>query len=47
MGGQSKFGTFIVISDGLGSKPNARQGAKMSCRAVKDALRHWEKIHIL
>ena len=29
MGGQSKFGTFIAISDGLGSKPNARQGAKI------------------
>jgi serine/threonine protein phosphatase PrpC len=41
MGGQSKFGTFIAISDGLGSKPNARQGAKMACRAVKDASRHW------
>lgn len=35
------FGTAVVVSDGMGSKPNARTGAHMACRAVKDALRHW------
>lgn len=41
MGDRHKLGTFIVVSDGLGSKPNARQGAKTACIAVKQALRHW------
>ena len=37
------FGTALVVSDGMGSKPNARTGARMACKAVKDALRHWGK----
>lgn len=41
----SSFGTAIVVSDGMGSKPNARTGARMACRAVKDALRHWGKVN--
>lgn len=34
------FGTAIIVSDGMGSKPNARMGARMACQAVKEALRH-------
>jgi serine/threonine protein phosphatase PrpC len=37
------FGTGIVVSDGMGSKPNARHGAKMVIPAVKEALRYWVK----
>ncbi|MHC5853868.1 protein phosphatase 2C domain-containing protein [Nostoc sp.] len=37
------FGTAIIVSDGMGSKPNARMGARMACQAVKEALRHWGK----
>jgi len=37
------FGTAIVVSDGMGSKPNAHLGANMACQAVKEALRHWVK----
>ncbi|MEB3882002.1 PP2C family serine/threonine-protein phosphatase [Lyngbya sp. CCY1209] len=37
------FGTGIIVSDGMGSKPNARQGSRMACRAVKQALRPWSK----
>jgi serine/threonine protein phosphatase PrpC len=40
------FGTAIVVSDGMGSKPNARIGARMACRAVKDALRYWGKVKL-
>lgn len=39
-----KFGTAIVVSDGMGSKPNARIGAQMACKAVKDALRYWGRV---
>ncbi len=41
MGASGAFGTAITISDGVGSKPYARTGAKMACRAVKDALKPW------
>lgn len=41
---RGNFGTAIVVSDGMGSKPNARTGARMACRAVKDALQYWAKI---
>jgi len=43
MGMSGAFGTAIVISDGMGSKPNARIGAQMACRAVRDALKPWAK----
>lgn len=36
-------GTAIVVSDGMGSKPNARIGAQMACRAVRDAIKPWAK----
>ena len=43
MGINGAFGTAIVISDGMGSKPNARMGAQIACQAVKDALEPWAK----
>lgn len=33
------WGTVIAVSDGLGSKPNARLGSKAACRAVIAAAR--------
>lgn len=42
-GTTGSFGTAIVVSDGMGSKPNARIGSQMACRAVKDALKPWAK----
>ena len=33
----------VVISDGMGSKPHARDGAKAACSAVVDAVRQWQK----
>lgn len=35
--------TVVVVSDGMGSKPNARLGAQMACKAVSDSLRSWAK----
>jgi len=43
MGMSGAFGTAIVVSDGMGSKPNARIGAQMACRAVRDSLKPWAK----
>lgn len=43
-GMHGSFGTAIIVSDGMGSKPNARNGSRMACRAVKEALRHWAKV---
>lgn len=43
IGTTGSFGTAIVVSDGMGSKPNARIGSQMACRAVKDALKPWAK----
>jgi serine/threonine protein phosphatase PrpC len=33
----------VVVSDGMGSKSNARLGAKMACKAVNDSLKNWAK----
>ena len=43
MGMSGAFGTGVVVSDGMGSKPNARTGTQMACRAVRDALKPWAK----
>lgn len=37
------FGSLVVVSDGLGSKPNARAGAQTACAAVKEAVSRWSK----
>jgi hypothetical protein len=33
----------IVVSDGMGSKPNAAVGSRAACRAAIDALRQWRR----
>jgi hypothetical protein len=43
LGGEHPFGTFVVVCDGMGSRTNARQGARMACRAVRQALRLWSQ----
>lgn len=43
LGISRNYGTLVVVADGMGSKPNARMGAKMACQAVKDALQPWGK----
>jgi hypothetical protein len=41
LGTRGAFGTLVVVSDGLGSRPQARRGSRMACLAVRDAVRHW------
>jgi serine/threonine protein phosphatase PrpC len=43
LGARGAFGTLVVVSDGMGSRRDARRGAKMACRAVLDAVRAWHK----
>lgn len=37
------FGALAVVCDGLGSRPNARAGARSACAAVKEAVSRWSK----
>lgn len=37
------FGTLGVACDGMGSKPNAREGARAACYAVKEAVGRWAR----
>jgi serine/threonine protein phosphatase PrpC len=43
LGAHGAFGTLVVVSDGMGSRREARRGAQMACRAVLDAVRSWHK----
>lgn len=43
LGARGAFGTLVVVSDGMGSRRDARRGARMACRAVLDAVRAWHK----
>jgi len=43
LGRRGAFGTLVVVSDGVGSRRDARRGAQMACRAVLDAVRAWHK----
>jgi hypothetical protein len=41
LGASGSFGSLIVVSDGLGSKPQARRGAQAACTATLRAVRSW------
>lgn len=41
LGGSRKYGTFVVVCDGLGSRPQSGRGASQACLAVRDAIRYW------
>lgn len=43
LGARGAFGTLVVVSDGMGSRREARRGAQMACRAVLHAVRSWHK----
>lgn len=38
------FGDLIVVCDGMGSRPNARLGARAACLAVKEAVSRWARV---
>jgi len=40
---RGRFGTALVVCDGLGSRPQARLGAQLACQAVRDAAKHWAR----
>ena len=42
LGVKRSWGYLIVACDGMGSKENARKGAKEACHAVKDAVQLWQ-----
>lgn len=42
-GASGAFGSLVVVSDGLGSKSQARHGAKKACIATLRAVRAWHK----
>ncbi len=41
---EGQFGVLSVVCDGMGSKPNARIGARAACLAVKEAVLRWSKV---
>ena len=44
LGTSGVFGTLIVVCDGVGSRPDARLGAKTACLAVRDAIIYWTRV---
>lgn len=40
---QGAFGALAVVCDGMGSKPNAREGSRAACAAVKEAVTRWSR----
>lgn len=40
---KGSFGDLAVVCDGMGSKPNAREGARAACTAVREAVSRWSK----
>jgi serine/threonine protein phosphatase PrpC len=43
LGGRNAFGSFIVVCDGMGSRPHSQEGAQAACRAVRQSLVLWSK----
>lgn len=43
--GRGRIGSarVVVVSDGMGSRPHAREGARAACKAVVDAVRQWRR----
>lgn len=40
---QGSFGALAVVCDGMGSKPNAREGSRAACAAVREAVSRWSR----
>ena len=39
------FGSLIVVCDGMGSRPEARMGARAACAAAREAVLRWAEAH--
>lgn len=42
---QLKFGTLLVVSDGMGSHPHSDVGSHSVCRSVSRAIQLWHEYH--
>jgi len=42
-GQKKRNSVFITVCDGMGSRPNASEGSQAACKAVREAIRIWEK----
>lgn len=42
---QFKFGTLLVVSDGMGSHPHSDVGSHSVCRSVSRAIQLWHEYH--
>lgn len=41
---EGHFGSLVVVCDGLGSRPQARHGARSACDAVREAAVRWTRV---
>lgn len=41
LGARGRFGAIAAVSDGMGSRPQSRRGARAACKAVLKAVRQW------
>lgn len=41
---EGHFGSLVVVCDGMGSRPQARYGAKSACEAVREAVVRWSRV---
>lgn len=40
---RGRYGVFVVVADGLGSRPHADHGSRNACLAARDAVRYWSE----
>jgi len=38
------YGSLVVVCDGMGSRPEARRGAKAACLAAREAVSRWSRV---
>lgn len=41
---EGSYGSLVVVCDGMGSRPQARHGAKSACDAVREAAIRWSRV---
>ncbi len=39
---EGRFGSLVVVCDGLGSKPQSGRGSRKACLAVREAVSRWQ-----
>jgi serine/threonine protein phosphatase PrpC len=41
---RGRYGSLVVVCDGMGSRPEARRGSRAACSAVKEAVVRWSRV---